>query len=191
MMFSKLFHEKHCSHGFNCIDCRASSSPLPTLLSRPLCRSRCRSPPRARSRACSTSGSRSTFSSRCVSSLHALLSSIRFPEPFQFVTVLMHPGWLGLRASGRAQLYHHPLHGIALIFLALSLCQVPASFPLKLNTSSFRLLIPALFNKYPNMGFNVVVDAVGNPLTLTVSPSLLSFPLRLSSQSLNLHKSFP
>jgi hypothetical protein len=56
---------------------------------------------------------------------------------------------------------------------------VPASFPLKLNTSSFRLLIPALFNKYPNMGFNVVVDAVGNPLTLTVSPSLLS--LRLDS----------
>jgi len=49
--------------------------------------------------------------------------------------------------------------------------KVPASFPLKLNTSSFRDLIPALFAKYPNMLMEATIAAVGNPLTVTISES--------------------
>lgn len=46
--------------------------------------------------------------------------------------------------------------------------QVPASFPLKLNTSSFRPFIPALFAKYPDMAMELTVAAVGNPLTVDI-----------------------
>lgn len=47
--------------------------------------------------------------------------------------------------------------------------QVPASFPLKLNTSSFKLLIPALYQKYPDMLMTMTVAAVGDPLDVQIS----------------------
>lgn len=48
---------------------------------------------------------------------------------------------------------------------------VPASFPLQLNTSSFKAFIPALYAAYPNMAMQADIFATGNPLTVTIAPS--------------------
>ena len=39
---------------------------------------------------------------------------------------------------------------------------IPSNFPLQLNTSAFKLIVPKLFIQYPNKGMSMVLNASGN-----------------------------
>ena len=47
--------------------------------------------------------------------------------------------------------------------------EVPSSIPIKLNTNSFKALIPGLYNKYPGMNMTLFLNATTPPV-LTVDP---------------------
>ena len=47
--------------------------------------------------------------------------------------------------------------------------EVPSSIPIKLNTSSFKLIIPNLYTKYPNMNMTLLMHATKPPV-MTVDP---------------------
>ena len=47
--------------------------------------------------------------------------------------------------------------------------EVPSSIPIKLNTNSFKALIPGLYNKYPGMNMTLLLHA-STPPVLTVDP---------------------
>ncbi|KAI6654703.1 Lipopolysaccharide-binding protein-like [Oopsacas minuta] len=47
--------------------------------------------------------------------------------------------------------------------------EVPSSIPIKLNTASFKVIIPALYNKYPNMNMTLLLQATTPPV-MTVNP---------------------
>ncbi|XP_064385923.1 bactericidal permeability-increasing protein-like [Halichondria panicea] len=53
---------------------------------------------------------------------------------------------------------------------------VPKSLPLQLNTSSFRLIVPALYNKYPNMAMMLGLVTV-RPPNLTINSTSADFVL--------------
>ena len=69
--------------------------------------------------------------------------------------------------------------------------QVPASFPVKLNTASFKTFIPALYAKYPNMNMTATAAAIGSPLNVIVGAGgmlvhgtgILAFDVILPSQA--------
>ena len=47
--------------------------------------------------------------------------------------------------------------------------EVPKSIPIKLNTASFKLIVPALYSKYPDMNMTLLLNATQPPV-LTVDP---------------------
>ena len=47
--------------------------------------------------------------------------------------------------------------------------EVPPNIPIKLNTSSFKLIIPSLYTKYPNMNMTLLLHATKPPV-MTVDP---------------------
>jgi hypothetical protein len=48
---------------------------------------------------------------------------------------------------------------------------VPANFPIQLNTNSFKLLLPALYQKFPNTPMQLLIATTGAPLVPTIDPS--------------------
>ncbi|XP_019854891.1 PREDICTED: bactericidal permeability-increasing protein-like isoform X1 [Amphimedon queenslandica] len=54
--------------------------------------------------------------------------------------------------------------------------QIPSSFPISLNTSSFKFLVPQLFNAYPNMLMQLNIISVKPPL-VQISPQMVNLTL--------------
>jgi hypothetical protein len=48
---------------------------------------------------------------------------------------------------------------------------VPANFPIQLNTDSFKLLLPALYQKFPNTPMQLQIATTGAPLVPSIDPS--------------------